>query len=297
MLEMYCCDARRSDHRLARHLNNLLRLTNNQPPKTMTDPKYLQNIIRSENYWDTFIHITSDNGRIGNLVWNNNRPGFRMLSGGHHLFKNNFWGMYFSHSLSIVKSYAQSLNCSFEFTFNDTLLTITPLTDEEEIWAERNKIVAAEYEEYRNSYRYRRQQELDLNAKLIKKEKYDNMISISPNHMALSNPEKWVELKIVNSDSYGSAILEYAECWARFMEGAISTGKCLNAVAEELSYLANTDGNTGFTYGAAVSILSEVWIYGDDLRRWHNLDSQIGNEGEIANENGGTLNPALLSIG
>ena len=36
---------------------------------------------------------------------------------------------------------------------------------------------------------------------------------------------------------------------------------------------------------------------GEDLRRWHNLDTQIRNEGEIANEKGGVLNPAIMSIG
>ena len=37
--------------------------------------------------------------------------------------------------------------------------------------------------------------------------------------------------------------------------------------------------------------------YGDQLRRQHNLKTQLGNEGEKANESGGVLNPALLSIG
>lgn len=50
-------------------------------------------------------------------------------------------------------------------------------------------------------------------------------------------------------------------------------------------------------YGCAVSILSQVWIHGEELRRWHNLDSQIGTEGEKANESGGVLNPAVLNIG
>ena len=53
---------------------------------------------------------------------------------------------------------------------------------------------------------------------------------------------------------------------------------------------ANTD-----PYGA-VSTLSKVWEHGEELRRWSNLDLQIGNEGEKANESGGTLNPALLNV-
>jgi len=32
------------------------------------------------------------------------------------------------------------------------------------------------------------------------------------------------------------------------------------------------------------------------LRKWHNIKTQIGNEGEKANASGGVLNPALLNI-
>ena len=49
-------------------------------------------------------------------------------------------------------------------------------------------------------------------------------------------------------------------------------------------------------YGCAVSILFQVWEYGDELRRWHNLDIQIGDEGDKANKTGKVLNPALLNI-
>jgi len=50
-------------------------------------------------------------------------------------------------------------------------------------------------------------------------------------------------------------------------------------------------------YGCAVVILSKCWEHGEALRRWHNKDTQIGDEGDRANESGGVLNPALLSIG
>jgi hypothetical protein len=46
----------------------------------------------------------------------------------------------------------------------------------------------------------------------------------------------------------------------------------------------------------AVQILSEGWVHGEELRQWHNLDTQIRDEGEKANREGGVLNPTLLSI-
>jgi hypothetical protein len=50
-------------------------------------------------------------------------------------------------------------------------------------------------------------------------------------------------------------------------------------------------------YGAAVSVLSSCWEHGEELRRWHNLDVQIHDEGEKANETGAVLNPAIMCIG
>lgn len=100
-----------------------------------------------------------------------------------------------------------------------------------------------------------------------------------------------------NKDPYGARIYSYALDWANLMEAEIANGKKLEDVAEETSHVADTDGITGFMYGAAVSVLAQVWLHGDILRRWHNLRTQIGTEGERANETGGTLNPALMNFG
>lgn len=77
----------------------------------------------------------------------------------------------------------------------------------------------------------------------------------------------------------------------------MAEGSTLAAVAHDASVWADDEGITGFMYGCAVSILSQVWTHGDALRRWHNLNTQIGKEGERANETGGVLNPALLCLG
>lgn len=63
------------------------------------------------------------------------------------------------------------------------------------------------------------------------------------------------------------------------------------------SHTADTEGVTGFMYGCAVTQLYWHWVHGEELRRWHNLDTQIGDEGEKANESGGVLNPAILTFG
>ena len=115
--------------------------------------------------------------------------------------------------------------------------------------------------------------------------------------MKIKNKADWEKGKENNTDFYGAEIYRYAEDWANLMESKMDEGEKLEDIASATSSEADTEGITGFMYGAAVSILSGVWEYGEELRRWHNLDTQIGNEGEKANENGTTLNPALLNIG
>ena len=100
-----------------------------------------------------------------------------------------------------------------------------------------------------------------------------------------------------NSDPYGKSGVDFARSWANMMEAKVDAGASVAEVAQQCSHDADTEGITGFMYGLAVSILSQVWVHGEALRMWHNLGTQIGNEGERANETGGTLNPALLNIG
>lgn len=107
---------------------------------------------------------------------------------------------------------------------------------------------------------------------------------------------KWKEALANNTDAYGRRCFTYAADWASLMESELAAGKELKDVAKETSHKADTDGITGFMYGKAVSILAHVWEHGEALRQWHNLDTQIGNEGEKANREGGTLNPAILNI-
>lgn len=115
--------------------------------------------------------------------------------------------------------------------------------------------------------------------------------------MKLKDAEGWAKAQAANTEPYGNAILIYAERWADLMEAKLAEGHTLADIARPTSSEANTEGITGFMYGAAVSMLAQAWAHGEELRRWHNLDTQIGDEGVRANESGGTLNPALLNIG
>ena len=100
----------------------------------------------------------------------------------------------------------------------------------------------------------------------------------------------------INSDPYGAAVFEFAIRWANLMEELILQGKSISDVAKQTSRDADTEGITGFMYGAAVSILATYWEHGEELRKWHNLDCQIGSAGEKATDCGGVLNPACLNV-
>lgn len=117
--------------------------------------------------------------------------------------------------------------------------------------------------------------------------------------MEIRDAEGWRKANEANppSEPYGHRVMTYAEEWANAMEREMAAGAAVADCAERTSREADTDGITGFMYGAAVSVLAAVWAHGEELRRWHNLEAQIGTEGERANESGGVLNPAILNIG
>ncbi len=121
-----------------------------------------------------------------------------------------------------------------------------------------------------------------------KKERLANALAESP-LIELSDVAAWATTVETNTDPYSAACVQYAENWGCLMQAAIGGGAKLADVAKQLSHDADTDGITGFMYGAAVNILSHCWVHGEDLRKWHN--GEYGHDGE------GVVNPAVLTIG
>ena len=71
-----------------------------------------------------------------------------------------------------------------------------------------------------------------------------------------------------------------------------STDHPLNVISENakrLSHEADKEGITGFMYGCAVNILSKCWVYGENLRKWHNKEYNYDGDGVV--------NPAVITIG
>lgn len=183
------------------------------------------------------------------------------------------------------------------FEFNEIGLTVTPQLTPDDIVQTFHTNFNKKAEEYRNSpegkaasaARERRAVEArNLNASIDQK--------ISDVQIELKDPDAWNKFVENNTDPYGAGVVRFAERWAKLMQVEMASGKKLKDIAQQTSHDADNEGITGFMYGCAVSTLAQTWEHGEKLRRWHNKDVQLGNEGDIANENGGVLNPALLTM-
>lgn len=153
----------------------------------------------------------------------------------------------------------------------------------------------AEVEASNEARRAASQAAYDLKAKAKEAATMARLAQVGP--IELADADGWQKCKDANRDGYGGACVTYAEQWARLMQLEMAGGKALEDIADATSSEADTEGITGFMYGCAVSMLSKCWVHGETLRRWHNLKTQLRDEGERANESGGVLNPALLNIG
>lgn len=95
-------------------------------------------------------------------------------------------------------------------------------------------------------------------------------------------------VKLNSGDPYSHGVVVYGELWAQMMQKEMAEGKALEECAAETSHKADTDGITGFMYGAAVSALAKFWKHGEALRVWHN--KQYNHEGD------GVVNPAIITV-
>lgn len=76
--------------------------------------------------------------------------------------------------------------------------------------------------------------------------------------LELSDKEKWEKSRSMNSDGYGKAALDYAEGWAKLMQIEIDNGKSIEECYDYTQKGLGFFGITGFQFGCAVSVLSEV---------------------------------------
>lgn len=111
----------------------------------------------------------------------------------------------------------------------------------------------------------------------------------------LVHPDKQEEYEAYilknSTDGYSLAVVDYADTWAKLMEIEISKGRTkISEIADECQTGLDYLGITGFQYGCAVSSLVHFWVFGEELRQWHN--AQYGAPTDAK----GTVNPAILTL-
>lgn len=105
-------------------------------------------------------------------------------------------------------------------------------------------------------------QEADARADLLQR-----LLAKAPD-MDVSDTALWAKCREKNQDAYGGRIIRYAEEWARLMQLSMQAGSSIEECAEKNSRIADDDGITGYMFGAAASILMQVWRHGEELKRW-----------------------------
>ena len=100
---------------------------------------------------------------------------------------------------------------------------------------------------------------------------------------------RWEELHDKNmATRYGNAAQTFMEKWADLMESKIEEREYEPAIsvitdcAEELARKADSGlGITGFMYNYAVKSLAYFWVYGEQLRQWHNRRYDYDGDGVV----------------
>lgn len=206
-------------------------------------------------------------------------------------------GSHISEACKEAVAMAINENCNVTFNFNVIELTATPSSSPAALAQFYSDECSRRREAYIASPEYKARQEESTRKESETKVAREAALVGVPKKMTLRDAEGWKKACDANKDGYGSAVMTYAERWACMMEARMAKGERIADIADECSNLADQEGITGFMYGCAVSTLAAVWVHGEALRLWHNLKTQLRDEGKRANDSGGVLNPAILSLG
>ena len=156
-------------------------------------------------------------------------------------------------------------------TFNGTALIAKRGDDPKQLCAAVLELWRIRSEAYRASDEYKREQKRAARARRQRELTLQRALLVCPETISLSDPEAFERYKASSqNDPYRAGIFRYANWWARLLEGRLSAGGTIRDSARESSEIADIEGMSGHSYHCAVVLLSECWLYGGGLRRWHN---------------------------
>lgn len=109
---------------------------------------------------------------------------------------------------------------------------------------------------------------------------------------------KWVERN--QDDPYSKCCVDVAREVMRILDDTIElTGNLQLDVHPLICQAAkniDSGGITGFMAAMVAEMVSKCHSRGEEFRKAWNINNQVGDEGEKANESGGVLNPAILVV-
>ena len=112
--------------------------------------------------------------------------------------------------------------------------------------------------------------------------------------MNLKDKNSWNECVKNNTDPYSKCCVDVARRVMEILDKgeAFDTYEIICQAEDDIK----TGGITGFMAGAVAQIVSQCHIRGEEFRKKWNIDNQLRDEGEKINEEGGVINPALLTL-
>lgn len=135
-----------------------------------------------------------------------------------------------------------------------------------------------EHEEYMKTPEYRAKRAKKLKAD-YRLQSVEELVRHSIQNISLEFKndeahELWNDFVEVNSKKGGyDFAIRYAEYWAKFMQYLMDKheGVTVDKIAAQAAlYADNIEGNSGYFCFCSVFILSQVWKYGEELRKWYN---------------------------
>ena len=115
--------------------------------------------------------------------------------------------------------------------------------------------------------------------------------------MKLKDKDGWEDCVKINDDPYGKAAVDVARRVMEAIDDCLPIKNC-NALISEADNDPVNGGITGFQAGCVAQMVYLYHERGEEFRRAWNIETQIRDEGEMANKkDGATLNPALMIIG
>lgn len=197
-------------------------------------------------------------------------------------------GRHFDDCAAKAKELSIESDETVEFEFNGVICLVNPKTDLEKLYRDYSNSWTMEWKSVGpvcRNYSPELQAEYDRRKKAKDEQQQKQQAAYDAKceeerallegqlagvELHLSDTEGWNKSREVNSDGYGGAALDYAEAWAKKMQIEIAKGHTVAECADETQNGLGFLGITGFQYGYAVSILSQTWKHGEELRKWHN---------------------------